>query len=74
MPARCCAYRPLRMVLVRPRLHQNDGIKEGEDAIRFLARQPATAHRIAERLTRLAREPLPLRTGLMLASPDFMRK
>ena len=28
----------------------NDGVKEGEDAIRFLARHPATAHRIAGRL------------------------
>lgn len=28
----------------------NQGEKEGEDAIRFLARQPATAHRVSERL------------------------
>ena len=28
----------------------------------------------AATLARVAREPLPLRTGLMLASPDFMRK
>ena len=32
------------------RSYSNLGVKEGEDAIRFLARQPATAHRIAERL------------------------
>ncbi|CAN5272479.1 DUF1800 domain-containing protein [soil metagenome] len=28
----------------------NEGMKEGEDAIRFLARQPVTAHRVSERL------------------------
>ena len=32
------------------RTYLNEGMKEGEDAIRFLARQPATAHRVAERL------------------------
>ena len=32
------------------RTYQNDGVKEGEDTIRFLARQPATAHRVSERL------------------------
>ncbi len=30
--------------------YTSDGVREGEDAIRFLARQPATAHRISERL------------------------
>ena len=32
------------------RSYLNEGVKEGEDAIRFLAHQPATAHRVAERL------------------------
>ena len=32
------------------RTYVNGGEKEGEDAIRFLARQPATARRVAERL------------------------
>ena len=30
--------------------YQNGGVQEGEDAIRFLARQPATARRVSERL------------------------
>jgi uncharacterized protein (DUF1800 family) len=32
------------------RSYASQGIREGEDAIRFLARQPATAHRVAARL------------------------
>ena len=32
------------------RSYTSEGVKEGEDAIRFLARQPATAHRVSERL------------------------
>jgi uncharacterized protein (DUF1800 family) len=36
--------------LLLGRTYANEGVKEGEDAIRFLAHQPATAHRIAQRL------------------------
>ncbi|NDP61943.1 DUF1800 domain-containing protein [Polaromonas sp.] len=32
------------------RSYISEGMQEGEDAIRFLARQPATAHRVSERL------------------------
>lgn len=36
--------------LLMGRTYLNEGMKEGEDALRFLARQPATAHRVSERL------------------------